>query len=143
MSIMKYLYIFFFLLYKKKNEPSDMLFIFSKADAAVLKGLNAFISTTWLNLFRSGTELSTCGKSIPTSSNSLTLKRPYPAACSNSTNRGGCNHVAKALDSGFTLNFYTLKHNSSKETLKLTIAQLIHTLQIAQNFPLALNTITT
>lgn len=55
--------------------PSDILLILSKAATADLKGAKDANFTIWLNFFKSVTEASTCGRSMPTSSNSLTLNK--------------------------------------------------------------------
>lgn len=59
-----------------------MPFIFSRALTAVLKAKNPTSLTIALNLERSVTEASTCGRSMEISSNSLTRNRAKPAACS-------------------------------------------------------------
>ena len=65
--------------------PSEILLIASNASRAVSNARNADNFTILLNRLRSVTDFSTCGKKVPISSNSVTSKRVYPTACSNST----------------------------------------------------------
>ena len=67
------------------HPPSETELMLSRAWAADLNGENATNFTTPLKRLRLVTDSSTWGRKEPTSSNSLTLNRPYPAACSKST----------------------------------------------------------
>ena len=62
--------------------PSDTLLMLSSALVPLLNGENAVNFTMDWNLLRSVTHCSTWLCNIDTSSNSLTLNRAYPEACS-------------------------------------------------------------
>lgn len=59
----------------------------SSATTAVLKGANDTNFTIWENRPGSEVEASTWGSREPISSNSFTLNKANPAACSKRTNR--------------------------------------------------------
>lgn len=69
----------------KITEPSEMLFMLSRAFGPLRKAAKATSLMTELNRVTSTTLSSTCACSKPISSNSLTRNKAYPVACSNST----------------------------------------------------------